>query len=407
MTGAELPDWAWWPSAGPSAVRNLFAAPRGPAATHMPIALRQARSLHRDERLDESASAYRAAIAELHDEHGADAPLTLGARVGLANVLLDVGDLLAAAGEALAVLERAERDLPPGHAVILAARRVHARAMLGHGLFDHAEPTLRDLLKECDQRLGPGHRLTLRVRGDLAALRADGEPAGAATEYAALIDAATRALGPKDEDVLGLRLDDAVRLARNGRVQTAIPGLERLLDVQAGTLGRSHRQTILARLHLSDALLRIGRADEAELECREVVRRWRQRYGAADPRTLAARDHLVRCLCARRAFRLAERECAAVVSERCARFGAEHPTTLRTRLRLVTILRGCEEGDAAGRQLGEIERIARDRLARPDHSGPAGGRLPMELRRDRTPDYPDILAGVRAITATRPGVHDF
>lgn len=353
MTGAELPDWAWWPAAGPSGVRNLFAVSRGPSAAHMPIALRQARSLHRDERLEESACAYRAAITELHEGLGGDASLTLGARVGLANVLLDIGDLLDAAGEALAVLERAERDLPPGHAVILAVRRVHARAMHGYGLFDHAGPALRDLLKECDERLGPGHRLTLRVRGDLAALRTDGAavPSEVAAEYAALIDAATRSLGPKDEDVLGLRLDDAIRLARHGRAEAAIPALERLLDVQAGTLGRSHRQTIHARHQLAGALLRAGRADEAELECREVVRRWRQRYGADDPRTLAARDRLVRCLYARRAFRLAERECA------------------------------------------EIGRIAGGRLDRPGRADPAAGRLPMELR--------------RGIAATRPGADDF
>ena len=350
MTGAELPDWAWWPTAGQSRVRNLFAAPRGPASAHLPIPLRQARSLHRDERLDESACAYRTAIAGLHGEFGGGAPLTLGARVGLANVLLDVGDLRDAAGEALGVLERAERDLSPGHPVILAARRVYARVMHGYGLFDHAEPALRDLLKECDARLGAAHRLTLRVRGDLAALRTDREaaPSEVAAEYAALIDTATRALGPKDEDVLGLRLDNAIRLARRGRAGAAVPVLERLLDVQAGTLGRSHRQTIHARHRLAGALLRAGRADEAELECREVVRRWRQRYGADDPRTLAARDRLVRCLYARGAVRLAERECA------------------------------------------ETERITGDRRAQAD---PAGGRLPMELR--------------RGITATRPGANDF
>lgn len=409
MIGADLPDWAWWAPTPQGQARNLFAVPPGRAVVRVPVALRQARSLHRDDRLDEAVQAYRAAIDELRREDGPDAPMTLGARAGLAGALFDVGDLLDAAGEALAVLERAARDLPPGHPVILAADRVHARAMHGFGLYDHAESNLRDLLKLCDGHLGPGHRLTLRVRGDLAALRADRDTAGvgAAIEYGNLIDTATAALGPTDEDVLNLRLDAATLTIRRGQAATAISTLERLLTIQTGTLGGSHGQTSRARHRLAGVLLLVGRAAEAELECREVVCRQRQRHGPADPRTLAAQDLLVRCLCARKAHRLAERDCRAVLATRTELLGEHHPTTLATRLRLVKILRALGEHLEASEHIATVERIARGHLAHDDRAGRDAARMPMELRRMWTPDYAQLLDSVRAIAATRPEPNDF
>jgi len=407
MTGADLPDWAWWVLPPQAAVRNLFAVPPGRAPVRVPVALRQARSLQRDDRLDEAVRAYRAAIEELRREEGADAPLTLGAGAGLASALFDVGDLRDAGREARDVVERAGRELPADHAVILAADRVHARTMHGFGLYDHAESSLRDLLKACDGGFGPEHRLTLRVRGDLAALCADRDTAavGAATEYGNLIDAATAALGPTDEDVLGIRLDAAILTIRRGQATTAIGTLERLLALQSGTLGGSHGQTIRARHRLADMLLLVGRAAEAELECREVVRRWRQRHGSADPRTLAAQDLLVRCLCARKAYRLAEGDCRLVLSARTELLGEHHPTTLATRLRLVRILHAVGEHAEAAEHAGAIERLARQGIARPD--GEDTTRMPMELRRMWTPDYPHLLDAVRGIAATRPKPNDF
>lgn len=409
MTGADLPDWAWWAQPPQAVVRNLFAVPPARAVVRVPVALRQARSLHRDGRLDEAVRAYGAAVEELSQEEGAAAPLTLGARAGLASALFDAGDLRDAAREAQNVVGRAGPDLPADHAIILAADRVHARAMHGFGLYDQAESSLRDLLKACDGRFGPQHRLTLRFRGDLAALRADRNTAGlsAATEYRHLVDAAAGALGPTDEDVLGLRLDAAILTIRRGQSTTAIGTLERLLAIQTGTLGGSHGQTISARYRLAGVLLLVGRAAEAELECREVVRRWRQRHGADDPRTLAAQDLLVRCLCARKAYRLAEGDCRLVLTARSALLGEDHPTTLATRLRLVRILRALGEAAEADEHSGEIERLAMLGLVKAERDGEDAARMPMELRRTWMPDYPLLLDAVRGIAATRPEPNDF
>lgn len=409
MTGSDLPDWAWWAPTARTTVRNLFAEPPTGAADRVPASVRHAHTLHRDHRLDGAIRAYGTAIAELRHAAGPDAPMTLGARAGLADALLEVGDLVDAGGEALGVLERAERELPPDHAIILAVRRVNARAMHGCGLFDPAESSLRDLVKAADRCLGAGHRLTLRVRGDLAALTADRDlaPAEVATEYAELIDAAATALGPADEDVLGLRLDDSVRAIRHGRVGAAIPPLERLLATQTATLGAGHAQTVRARHHLSGALLLVGRPSEAELECREVIRHAQGRYGPSDPRTLAARDRLVRCLCVRRAYRWAESECRATLAGWRTGYGANHPATLAARLRLAAVLRALGRGVEATDHLGAVERATRQGLTRPDHSALAGVRMPMELRRGWTPDFAHLLNSVRGIATTRPEQNDF
>jgi len=408
MTGAELPDWGWWALPPQAAVRNLFAVPPGRAAVRVPLTLRQARSLHRDERLDEAVCTYRTAIEELCREEGDDAPMTLGARAGLANALFDVGDLRDAAREARDVVERAGHELPPDHAIILAADRVQARAMHGFGLYDHAESSLRDLLKACVGHLGPEHRLSLRVRGDLAALLADRDTARAAAEYTELIDTAVAALGPTDEDVLGLRLDAAILTIRRGQASTAIATLERLLAIQTGTLGGSHGQTVHARYRLAGVLLLVGRPGEAEMECRDVLRRWRERHGTAGPRALAAQDLLVRCLCARRAYRLAESECRGVLARRRELYGEHHPTTLATRLRLVSILRALGEQEEAGQHAGVIERLARQCLDRScEHDDIDAARMPIELRRMPSLDYAGLLDRVRAIGATRPGPNEF
>lgn len=407
MTGADLPDWAWWEMPSQDVVRNLFAEPPGRALVRVPVALRQARSLHRDERLDEAVRAYRSALEELFREEGAHAPLTYGAQAGLASALFDVGDLREAAREAKDVAGRAGHDLPADHAIILAADRVRARAMHAFGLYDHAESSLHDLLKAAEGRLGPEHRLSLRIRGDLAALRSDRDTARAATEYGPLIDTAVAALGPNDEDVLGLRLDAAILTIHRGQASTAIATLERLLAIQTGTLGGSHGQTVHARYRLAGVLLLAGRTAEAEMECRDVVRRRRARHGTTDPRTLAAQDLLVRCLCARRAYRLAEPECRAVLTARRELLGERHPTTLATRLRLVSILRALGEQAEADEHAGAIERLAREALAQADHDDIDGVRMPIELRRMRSPDYAGLLDRVRAMRATRPGQNEF
>lgn len=407
MTGADLPDWAWWEIPGEDAVRNLFAEPPGRAPVRVPVALRQARSLHRDERLDEAVRAYRSAIEELFREEGAHAPLTYGAQAGLAGALFDVGDLRDAACEAKDVVEKAGRDLPADHAIIMAADRVWARAMHGFGLYDRAESSLHGLLESAEGRLGPQHRLSLRIRGDLAALRSDRDSARAATEYGPLIDTAVAALGPNDEDVLGLRLDAAILTIHRGQAGTAIAALERLLVLQSGALGVSHGQTVHARYRLAGVLLLAGRAAEAEMECRDVVRRYRARHGATDPRTLAAQDLLVRCLCARRAYRLAEPDCRAVLTARHELLGERHPTTLATRLRLAYILRALGECAEADEHTGAVGRLAREGAARSGHDDIDALRMPIELRRMGSPDYAGLLDRVQAMAATRPGQNEF
>jgi hypothetical protein len=409
MIGAHLPDWAWWAPTAHATVRNLFAEPPATPADRVPAALRHAHALHHGHRLDDAIRAYTTVIAALGRDDGPDAPMTLGARAGLAAALLDAGDLVEAAGEALGVLERAERELPSGHAIILAVRRVNARAMHGCGLLDPAESDLRDLMKAADGQFGPAHRLTLRTRGDLAALRTDRDlaPCDVAEEYTALIEAATDALGPTDEDVLGLRLDDSVRAIRHGRVNAAIPAIERLLATQAAALGAAHPQTIRARHHLAGALLLVGRPAEAELECREAIRHAERLYGPADPRTLAARDRLVRCLCVRKAYRWAERECRATLAGWRVGYGPEHPVTLAARLRLAAILRALGRGIEVADHLGAVRRITRRGLVQPDDPALNGVRMPMELRRGWTPDYAHLLNNVRGIAATRPEPNDF
>ncbi|MGW4909974.1 tetratricopeptide repeat protein [Streptomyces sp. NPDC004270] len=216
-------------------------------------------------------------------------------------------------------------------------------------------------------RLGPDHRATLNTRQGLARWRGEaGDPAGAASGFAEVLDDRLRVLGPDHPDTLTARHEVAYWRGEAGDPAGAASGFAELLDDILRVLGPDHAVTLTTRGNLArwrgeagdpasaasgfaellDDILRVLGPDHAvTLTTRGNLAHWRGKAG--DPASAAS------------AY-------AEVLEDRLRVLGPDHPVTLTTRGNLVR-WRG-EAGDPASAASAYAELLEDHlRVLGPDH----------------------------------------
>lgn len=162
---------------------------------------------------------------------------------------LHAGRSAAAAELAARALAHARR-LRPDHEAVLALRTAAVRARPEQGPVDGAERDLRDLLAAQVRVLGPEHPDSLGTGHQLATLFAR-QGQFQQSMWSDLLDAHARILGPGDPATLALRHDFGLALAQRGEYAKAATQFADLLAARARFLGPEHRDTRVTRRWLA------------------------------------------------------------------------------------------------------------------------------------------------------------
>ncbi|MEO8010762.1 MAG: winged helix-turn-helix domain-containing protein [Dokdonella sp.] len=206
-------------------------------------------------RIDAARAALDRAVAALTRAHGADAPITLDARVSRAD--LDGRALDAVAyTRSLDALEPSVRGLGDTHELALEWARQRAWASYLVGDYEGAAKASADLRERLPVADAP--RLPAR-RGDLRA------------------------------SVLG---NEALALSALGRADEALPLAREALHLRASAYGEAHPETLLARFPVALALLQSGQIDAAESEYLKLADLHERSFGRAHKDTLLAYHQL-------------------------------------------------------------------------------------------------------------------
>ncbi|WP_440068316.1 tetratricopeptide repeat protein [Streptosporangium sp. OZ121] len=243
--------------------------------------------------------------AVMHDTLGPEHPDTLTARVNLASLIGEMGDVIEARDLFIVLVPLTERILGPEHLTALDARANLASWMGEAGDAAGAWERFTVLAPLAERALGPEHLTTLSIQTSLARWTGEaGDASGARDRCATLAPLIEQVLGSGHPYTLGIQM-----------------GLARWTGETGDALGARDRFTLLAAA-AKDAL---GPESPMTLGIQMGLARWTGETGDA----AGARDHLTPLI------PLAERI-----------LGPEHPFTLRIRNDLA-ICTG-ETGDAAG-----------------------------------------------------------
>ena len=219
-----------------------------------------------------------------------------------------------------------------------------------------------DLVADCERVLGETHPNTLASRNNLAlAYRSAGRLDEAIPLLERTLADYERVLGETHPNTLTSRNNLALAYQDAGRLDEAIPLYERTLTDREPVLGETHPDTLTSRNNLASAYQAAGRLDEAiPLYERTLTDRERV-LGETHPDTLGSRNNLA--LAYQDAGRLDE---AIPLYERTLTdyervLGETHPDTLGSRNNLASAYRAAGRVDEAipllERTLADYERV--------------------------------------------------
>jgi tetratricopeptide (TPR) repeat protein len=206
----------------------------------------------------------------------------------------------------------------------------------------------RDLVADCARVLSDSHPRTLASRSDLANAYRE---AGRLNEAMPLLERnlkdVEQVLGASHPNTLIARNSLAVAYRAAGRLDEAIPLWERTLADGERVLGGTHRETLVWRNNLASAYQDAGRLDEAIPLYERTLADGEQVLGDTHPSTLSWRNNLASAY--RDAGRLDE---AIPLYERSLADGEEvlgdtHPSTLTYRSNLASAYRDAGRLDEA------------------------------------------------------------
>ncbi|GAA3199346.1 FxSxx-COOH system tetratricopeptide repeat protein [Dactylosporangium siamense] len=295
------------------------------------------------------------------------------------------------------------------HLVLFVTGRSFGEA----GLVAAAVDYFQDLCLTAQHRLGPDHPDTLTTRGNLARWRdRAGDPAGAGTALAQLLDDYLRVLGPDHPDTLLTRRHLAYSRGRAGDPIGAGTALAQLLEDHVRVLGPDHPDTLLTRSNLAHSRGQAGDPIGAGTALAQLLEDHVRVLGQDHPHTLTTRSHLAHSRGQAGDLAGAATDLVQLLDDYLRVLGPDHPDTLLTRSHLAR-WRG-QAGDPAGAAT-ELAQLLEDRLRvlGPDHPhtlttrshlarwrGQAGdsagaGIALVQLLEDRLrvlgPDHPDTL----------------
>ncbi|WP_145886121.1 tetratricopeptide repeat protein [Streptomyces sp. BK340] len=238
-------------------------------------------------------------------------------------------------------------------------------ARIGLGTMPNAT-SAAELLDEFLQLRGPDDRESLNARRQIARRRGDGDAAGAAAALGALLDDASRALGPQDPDTCAMRVELFYFLRESGDMAAAATVAADIVADQRRTLGPDHRNTILYRHTLGFCLGEAGDCPRAVEVFTALLVDALRVLGPDDPDTLNVRHELARWQGKAGNAADAAAAFAEIVPDRIRIQGPDHPHTLMSRHNLA--LWTGEAGDAAGAAAAFAELVPdRRRVLGPEH----------------------------------------
>ncbi|WP_449341868.1 FxSxx-COOH system tetratricopeptide repeat protein [Streptomyces adustus] len=292
------------------------------------------------------------------------------------------------------------------------SRLVYWRGMAGDPA--GAATATAELLNDCVRVLGPDHPDTLTTRGRLARWNGiAGDAACAATATAELLNDQLRVLGPDHPDTLTTRNNLAHWRGEAGNLADATTATAELLNDRLRVLGPDHPDTLTTRSNLAHWQGEAGDPAGAATAYTELLDDCVRVLGPDHPDTLNTRHNLARWIGQAGDPAGAAIATAELLNDRLRILGPDHPGTLATRHSLAH-WRG-EAGDPAGAATATAELLNdRLRILGPNHprtlntrsnfarwkgvaGDPAGAATTSaELLNDRLrilgPDHPDTLA---------------
>jgi CHAT domain-containing protein len=278
------------------------------------------------------------------------------------------------------VASRLSEELGPEHPDTLAAKARLAAALRADGDWAGARAVDAQVLEARARLLGPEDPLTLESRTELAAdLRGIGDYAGARDADAQVLQARSRLLGPDDALTLKSKANLAEDLRRLGDYAAAREMHSQVLEARERALGADHADTLLTRNNLALTLIDIGEFEAARDILVQVLEARERILGADDPETITTRNNLASAFGNLGDFVAARELQTRVLRDRERILGAYHPDTLKAKSNLaITIL-----------NLGELA-AARDMFAEA-LSG---------MEKSLGSDHPDTLLGMMNLAAS-------
>jgi eukaryotic-like serine/threonine-protein kinase len=170
---------------------------------------------------------------------------------------------------------------------------VIGRAYLNLGLYPEAQSLFEHAINVSGSVLGPEHKETLHIIGDLAwTLFEEGRLSEAESLQRRLLDTDRRVLGPEDTNTLATMEDLAVTLCEEGRCSEAVKLAREQLDIKRRVSGPEDFYTLTSMDNLAIMLTRSKQLDEAEKLERETLNTQTRVFGRENLGTIASMTDL-------------------------------------------------------------------------------------------------------------------
>lgn len=265
------------------------------------------------------------------------------------------GDHVSARRMSLIDVVRSKRLLGPDHEATLRARVNLAEILRDAGQLARARRYQEALLRVMRQRLGDAHNDTLIARANLAeTMRVQGDLSAARVHQEDVLDARRHSLGDDHLDTLRARGNLANTIRDQGQLAEARRHQEIVFDLMQRRFGNEHQRTLDARLKLASTLYLQRELDAAYDHEVAVVSIRLRTLGEEHPRTLVARGNLAETMKALGDVEGSRAEQVRVLNTRERVLGADHPSTVSTRYKLAQTLRQLGDSDGAEKHLQAV-----------------------------------------------------
>ena len=308
--------------------------------------------------LDELATARRLndeSIASLTKALGSDAYAVLQARQAQALVRWYQGEVEDAERELRDVLRRYESLLDADDVERITARAHLGALLIQRGRLVESERILFDVLARFERVLGPSHPRTLVVLNNLAVLLDNGGRLDESLPmYASLIERYDRTVGRAHPHALYALMNQADTLGRLHRYDEAIPIAREVLRGLHAQLGFTHTDVLLAQHNLAWLLEESGRIEEAWILQRALVTLRDRVDGANSREALKARNSLGGLEVKRGEVQTGLARMASALDAAKRSLGEQDPTTLEIAARFAASQRAAGRVDGARQTLREL-----------------------------------------------------
>jgi len=196
------------------------------------------------------------------------------------------------------------------------------------GLYNEAEPLIRQALEISEKALGPNHPSTPASVNNLAALyQSQGRYNEAEPLYKRALEICEEALGPNHPHTASSLNNLASLYNEQGRYSEAEPLYKRALEIREKVLGPNHRDTAQSLSNLAGLYVRQGRYNEAEMLYKLALEMRERVLGASHPDTAQSLSNLAVLYNSQGRYNEAEPLYKRTLEIREKALGPSHPST--------------------------------------------------------------------------------